>query len=803
VALALVAGITGIISQAATAAGLPHYYVNNATGNDLPGNNCATLGNPCATITYALTKATSGGTIKIAAGNGPYITPLSIGTSSDNVELLGKAGTILQPTSYVAGADPLSPSTPQDALVYVAPSVTGFSIKKMTIDGTNAFGAATQCSDDFLGVEYNGSTGSLNHVTVQHVQQTGGFGCQPGANGDVLVDSGGATTADVTMTKVTASTYDKDGITCQGSGTTCSITKSNVTGSGIISTNAQNGIGIYSGATGTVTKSRVSGNSYNAQGAPVQTGSGPGCQLTSFGCYSATGILGYGATSFTVNDNTSLTANDDNVVDAASSNVAITNNSVVTAATDAIDGAAQGIVAEDEPGGSSVTVSGNTVTGDVGGGIQDIVNTGAVVSNNVTSNDSSCILIEEAEATTVSGNTANHCTSGGITAAVSGRLGTSGSGPDVTSNTAEHDGTGGIIFDGTSEGEIENNVHIADNSGSDVPGLVIDGSSDNTISGNTLSSNFLGAVLTGAAAPNEVCGTLTFTDGVTTAASADLSSATAGFQTSSNEDYNGWTVLDDSDPGNIPVGTTISATNSPTDVTMSANATTGGTDYITLIGNSACGSADAMGPASEGGTRTVSDASTNGTYTLNSATAQFRVADVGAVVSGGSLASGTFITHIVSKTEADISTSGGTETGGSLSIDLSNDPAVAGECTAASIPVGPYCDGFIGSYYASNGNTFTTNTVTSVSGDEGGVAALGPNAPAGGWTLQPAPPGVNNQWFGVDTGNQFTTNVWTGPGALGNAGDFTGPPGTATASLENTWSGNTCNPTTANPTCTP
>jgi len=55
----------------------------------------------------------------------------------------------------------------------------------------------------------------------------------------------------------------------------------------------------------------------------------------------------------------------------------------------------------------------------------------------------------------------------------------------------------------------------------------------------------------------------------------------------------------------------------------------------------------------------VSDASTNGTYTLNSATAQFRVADVGAVVSGGSLASGTFITHIVSKTEADISTSGG------------------------------------------------------------------------------------------------------------------------------------------------
>ena len=485
-----------------------------------------------------------------------------------NVTITGTKGTSITPSSAVAAtdSDTFDTGTPY-ALVYVEPGTTNFNLTKIAVNGSNAFGALA-CGGDFLGIDYDSSSGALSKVNVSNV--TGGpscFGDQPGAYGDILVVTNNSTptgSATVSMNKVSATLYDKEGITCEGKTTTCTIAKSTVTGDGTISTQAQNGIGVYDGATATITTSSVTGDSYNAQPAS------PGCQIDN-ACYSASGILGYGAASLTVNNNKADTGSDINIVDVASAHVNIENNKHVSGATEAGDLAADGIVAEGEPPGA-VSISGNTVSGDTGGGIQlygthgaqvtgnsvstnspgdgidDIggtsdtllnntssanasgislqgTTTDSVTTNNTGSNSSAGIALEKDTGSTLNTNTVDGNTTAGILAAVS-------QGAILTSNTVETNGAsaeapGGVLLEGSDGLTIENNT-IEKNVG---VGITLNGSSGNHIKANQVENNALGFVATGAAFLNEVCGQLpagafgTTTKGSTTLTSPNAASA--------------------------------------------------------------------------------------------------------------------------------------------------------------------------------------------------------------------------------------------------------------------------------------
>ena len=128
--------------------------------------------------------------------------------------------------------------------------------------------------------------------------------------------------------------------------------------------------------------------------------------------------------------------------------------------------------------------------------------------------------------------------------------------------------------------------------------------------------------------------TRTRLDGVTTAGSATLTSASAMFTSS--------------DVGNpiscttVPSGTTILGRNSAMSVTLSKNATaTGSGKVFTIYGD---------------GNRTVMDATTtNASTTLTSDTAYFTAADVGKPIVGNSIVAGTTIASVTNSTTAVLS----------------------------------------------------------------------------------------------------------------------------------------------------
>lgn len=128
--------------------------------------------------------------------------------------------------------------------------------------------------------------------------------------------------------------------------------------------------------------------------------------------------------------------------------------------------------------------------------------------------------------------------------------------------------------------------------------------------------------------------TRSLSDGVTTNGSSTLTSASAAF-----------TSMDAGNPitgTNIPSGTTISAVNSSTSITMSKNATASGSSlWFSIYGD---------------GNRTVMDAvTTNGSTTITSNTAYFQAADVGRPIVGASIASGTTIQSVSNSTTATLS----------------------------------------------------------------------------------------------------------------------------------------------------
>jgi hypothetical protein len=140
-------------------------------------------------------------------------------------------------------------------------NTTGVSV---AVHGITVTGPWTYqgCYDSWYGILVGGGASlSLSNSTVENIEAQPLTGCQ----GGVGVEIGSAPTSQIghaDLTNDTIESYQKNGITVDGPGSTADIDHVVVTGAGPTPTIAQNGIQVSFGATASVTGSTITGDNY-------------------------------------------------------------------------------------------------------------------------------------------------------------------------------------------------------------------------------------------------------------------------------------------------------------------------------------------------------------------------------------------------------------------------------------------------------------------------------------------------------------------------------------------------------------
>ena len=273
------------------------------------------------------------------------------------------------------------------------------------------------------------------------------FGCQDGLGVYVASDPG--TNSSVTMNGLTVSAYDKNGITCRDTGTSCGVENSTVTGVGPTSLIAQNGIEVFHADSAVLQGNTVSGNTYTGGGAGNEA---TGLLLWDVGSVTATG------NTLTLNDNDGYIFSDG--TEPASQSYFIENNTA-SSATDKVPGglAGYGDGFQIDSSSAPITLSGNTITKAAENGISLLGATNVTVSDN-----------------TVSKSNAN-----GIYVGGPGSLNTGSSSNTITGNTAKKNGQTGIFADSDSSG----NTFSSNNAVSNPRYNLVDLGTANSWVGNT------------------------------------------------------------------------------------------------------------------------------------------------------------------------------------------------------------------------------------------------------------------------------------------------------------------------------
>ncbi len=220
-------------------------------------NSCAHPG--YNTIASALTAASAREVINVCAGT--YTEQLQI-TKSVSLVAVG-AVTVALP-AVVANATTACDTAPgtgsyspdQDGI-----SICGGVTVNMTGLTVHAAWPPSTCYDSEYGILVAG--GALLNFTDSHLTAAGVVdnGCQGGVG--IQVGMAWTTPVEVGTAVIRSSTvagYQKNGITCDGLHSKCSVLNSAVTGSGFHTSNAQNGIQVSNGASGTIAHSTVANN---------------------------------------------------------------------------------------------------------------------------------------------------------------------------------------------------------------------------------------------------------------------------------------------------------------------------------------------------------------------------------------------------------------------------------------------------------------------------------------------------------------------------------------------------------------
>jgi hypothetical protein len=157
------------------------------------------------------------------------------------------------------------------------------SISHITIEGQ---WVSNVCYDSLYGLLVGGGAAvTLNDSIVQKI---GGDATTDGFQGGVDVQAGYAPTGQighVNLANDTIESYQKNGVTVDGPGSTGRVTGVTVAGAGPTAAIARNGVQISLGATGTVTDSTITGNNYtgsanaSAAGVLIFGGGGSACGI--------------------------------------------------------------------------------------------------------------------------------------------------------------------------------------------------------------------------------------------------------------------------------------------------------------------------------------------------------------------------------------------------------------------------------------------------------------------------------------------------------------------------------------------
>ena len=206
---------------------------------------------------------------RVAARRGPVVIKLPASVGADQ-------STGLSATNCQADDNATSTQLPQSVIEICAAATGGIntrgvsvSISHVTVQGN---WPTTVCYDSLYGILVEG--GARLSLADSIVEQIGAYplnGCQ----GGVGVEAGSARThqvGHVRMSGDTVQTYQKNGITADGPGSTASISGVTVSGAGPTAAIAQNGIQISLGATATVVGSTITGNNYTGNGEASSAG---------------------------------------------------------------------------------------------------------------------------------------------------------------------------------------------------------------------------------------------------------------------------------------------------------------------------------------------------------------------------------------------------------------------------------------------------------------------------------------------------------------------------------------------------
>jgi parallel beta-helix repeat protein len=433
------------------------------TGSD---SGSGSESNPWATIRHAVSNASDGDTIRVAAGN--YDEQITV-TKSLTIQGAGDTTVVKPSQTTISGISTFyarysGGSTDEAAVVIVSGvSASGNSVtlKDFEVDLSlvTALPAGAGALDNIF---YSNSNGVIDNVTVTGLNESS-LGEK---NGGIRCVGYDGTAVQVEIENCSISEYNKNGITCNEPYLTANIHDNIITGLGSIDWSAQNGIQIAFGAGGIISNNTVSNNVY--------TGA----------TYWATGVLVSESDSVTVSGNTLNHNNSAGIYIQKSSNCIISHNDITGESGDQ----AGIMVTNNNASGESAsgnTISDNTVSGGWAG-IWSSYCSGNTYSNNTISGcTGNGIYFWDTDGNTISGNTIYDVHDGYDTAwgiAFDGGDMTGSLGSDnnmVTGNKITRNDTGiwvGNSSDDTSiqENIIANNLYgvvtgkYAENGGSDV-----------------------------------------------------------------------------------------------------------------------------------------------------------------------------------------------------------------------------------------------------------------------------------------------------------------------------------------------
>jgi hypothetical protein len=375
VALTALLVMVAVPFQSAGAATNTSLWVKS-TGNNV--SNCRTKSIPCKTITYALTQAAVTGTTTINLLSN-VDDEVDINKSNITVQSSPSTSTFaIKPTTdTLTKPTPAPGSVSVEPIVYVGPTMTAVLIKNVTIDGSvRPPTLACVPGKGHTGLYVRGASVKLANANVTNISQGPSLtGCQNG--GAIYVRTGAGELSNVSITGGTVSNYDKNGITCNSVGTTCTITNTTVVGRGAVGSGdaAQNGIQYGFGAVGTASGVTVRDHNYT-----------PGVSA------SAAGILLYDAGNGVAIKNSNVYGNNVNIyavndggfgAGQETKNLVLTGNKVHDAAAD-VNGTADGIFLDSI---STANAANNKVYGNSEVGIGGYALAGSTIKGNTVNNN--------------------------------------------------------------------------------------------------------------------------------------------------------------------------------------------------------------------------------------------------------------------------------------------------------------------------------------------------------------------------------------------------------------------------------